>query len=111
MTDRDLAVRLAAQGKGPARTKVREVMTPEVKYVFEDDDLTHAAEDMAEQQVRRLPVVNRQKRLVGILSLGDLARGGGQDIPAIARALSSISREGGRHTQSAPARQRQDAGD
>jgi len=99
VTDRDLAIRLAAQGKDPARTKVREVMTPDVKWVFDDADLEHAAKYMAEQQVRRLAVLNRQKRLVGILSLGDLAREDGAGQRATTRALYGVSREGGRHTQ------------
>ncbi len=78
LTDRDVALRLVAEGRDPARTKVREVMTPDVRYVFEDEELGHAAENMAEQNVRRLPVVNRNKRLVGVLSLGDLAANGNQ---------------------------------
>ncbi len=78
LTDRDVALRLVAEGRDPARTKVREVMTPDVRYVFEDEELGHAAENMAEQNVRRLPVVNRDKRLVGVLSLGDLAGNGNQ---------------------------------
>ena len=73
VTDRDVALRVAAEGKDPARTKVREVMTQDLKYVFEDEDLEHVADNVAEQQVRRLPVVNRDKRVVGVISLGDLA--------------------------------------
>ena len=72
VTDRDIAIRAIAAGKGPD-TPVREVMSTEVKYCFEDEDLDHVAKNMSEQQVRRLPVVNRDKRLVGIVSLGDLA--------------------------------------
>ncbi len=98
VTDRDLALRLAAEGKDPARTRVREVMTPEIRYVFEDEDLEHVAENMAEQRLRRLPVVNRAKRLVGIVSLGDLARGEHSKHLA-ARALAGIGREGGPHSQ------------
>jgi len=74
VTDRDVAVRLAAEGRDPSRTKVREVMSPEVRYVFEDEDLEHVADNMAEQQVRRLPVMNRQKRLVGVVSIADIAK-------------------------------------
>lgn len=95
VTDRDLAVRLVAEGRDAARTKVREVMTPEVRYVFEDEDLDHVADDMAEQQVRRLPVVNRDKRLVGVVSLGDLAQNGKARFAG--RALGGIAREGGQH--------------
>jgi CBS domain-containing protein len=72
ITDRDIAIRAVAEGKGPD-TKVRDVMTRDVKYCFEDDDVSGIAQNMAEIQVRRLPVVNRDKRLVGVVSLGDLA--------------------------------------
>ena len=75
VTDRDVTLRLVAEGKDPTRTKVREVMSQDLKYVFEDEDLEHVAGNMAEQQVRRMPVVNRNKRLVGVVSIGDLARG------------------------------------
>ncbi len=98
VTDRDVALRVAAEGRDPAQTKVREVMTPEVRYVFEDEDLHRAADTMAEQQVRRLPVVNRAKRLVGIVSLGDMATTGGT--PRLAgRALGGVAQEGGQHNQ------------
>src|SRR6266545_3140011 len=73
ITDRDIAIRGVAEGKGPD-AKVRDAMSPEVKYCFEDEDVTHVAENMAELQVRRLPVMNRDKRLVGIVSLADLAK-------------------------------------
>ena len=72
LTDRDIAVRAVAQGKGPD-TPVREAMTSEVKYCFEDEDCAAVAQNMGDLQIRRLPVVNRDKRLVGILSLGDLS--------------------------------------
>jgi CBS domain-containing protein len=96
VTDRDIAVRGVAEGKGPD-TKASEVMTRDVKYCFDDEDLDHVTRNMGEQQVRRLPVMNRDKRLVGILSLGDLAMGeGGQ--PA-GDALAGVSRPGGAHSQ------------
>jgi CBS domain-containing protein len=100
VTDRDLAVRAVAAGKDPAKTKLREVMSGEPRYVFEDEPVERAAASMAEQQVRRLAVLNRDKRLVGVLSLGDLTReavGG-----AAGDALTGVSRPGGRHTQSGP---------
>ena len=75
ITDRDIAIRGIAEGKGPD-AKARDVMSHEVKYCFEDEDVDHVAENMAELQVRRLPVLNRDKRLVGIVSLGDLATQG-----------------------------------
>jgi CBS domain-containing protein len=98
ITDRDITVRALAASDRPS-TNVRDVMTEEVRYCFEDEDTEHVARNMAELQVRRLPVLNRDKRLVGILSLGDLAiKQGGR--PA-ASALTGISQPGGPHSQSA----------
>jgi CBS domain-containing protein len=88
ITDRDIAVRGIARGKGPD-TKVREVMTGDVKYVFEDEEVEDVAQNMADIQVRRVPVVNRDKRLVGILALGDLARS--RAVKHAIRALHGIS--------------------
>jgi CBS domain-containing protein len=96
LTDRDVAIRLVAEGRDPTQTKVRDVMTADVRYVFEDEELEHVAENMAEQQVRRLPVMNRQKRLVGVVSLGDMTKG--RHSPLTGRALSGIARQGGQHT-------------
>lgn len=96
ITDRDIALRAIAQGRGP-ETLVREVMTQDVKYCFDDEDTAHVARAMGEQRVRRLPVVNRDKRLVGILSLGDVAIT--QFQPA-GKALAGISQPGGPHSQS-----------
>ena len=98
ITDRDIAVRGVAAGKPPT-TPVREVMSAEVKYCYEDEDTAHVARNMSEQQIRRLPVVDRSKRLVGILSLADLATSAktGQ----ATAALSGISQAGGSHSQSA----------
>ena len=73
ITDRDITVRGVAQGCDPKTARVQEVMTPEVIYCFDDEDVKEAAKKMEEKQVRRLPVLNREKRLVGIVSLGDLA--------------------------------------
>ena len=92
ITDRDIAVRAVALGKGP-QTPVREVMSPEVMYCFEDDDTDAIARNMADIKVRRLPVVNRDKRLVGIIALGDLAVVEGPR--AAGEAVSGISRPGG----------------
>ena len=78
LTDRDIAIRAVAQGKGP-ETKVREAMTPEVRYCLEDEDLDEVVRNMGENKVRRLPVMSRDKRLVGIVSLGDLAVETGDD--------------------------------
>ncbi len=96
ITDRDITVRAVAQGRGPD-TPIREVMTDDVKYCFEDDDTDAVARNMADIQVRRLPVLTRDKRLVGIVSLGDLAvmQGSGQ----AGEAVAGISRPGGQHSQ------------
>lgn len=74
LTDRDLVVRGIAEGLNPKEIKVQTVMTPNVLYCFEDQALEEVAENLGDNQVRRLPVLNREKRLVGILSLGDLAQ-------------------------------------
>ena len=73
LTDRDVTVRAIAEGKDPNATAVREVMSSDVVYCFEDEDETVAASKMEQHQLRRLAVLNRDKRLVGMLSLGDLA--------------------------------------
>lgn len=98
ITDRDIAIRAVAQGKGPD-TPVRDVMsTEQVLYCYDDEDLDHVAKNMGDQRVRRLPVVNREKRLVGIVSLGDVAT---NEKKAATKAVSGVSREGGPHSQSA----------
>ncbi len=99
ITDRDIAIRAIGAGKGPD-TPVRDVMSTEVKYCFEDEDLDHVAKNMADIRVRRLPVVNRDKRLVGIVSLGDLAV---KEKKAATKAVSGVSQPGGPHSQSARA--------
>jgi CBS domain-containing protein len=73
VTDRDIVVRGVAENRLGGTTSVRDVMSEHVYYCFEDDDLEQAAQIMAEHQVRRLPVLNRDKRLVGIVALADLA--------------------------------------
>jgi CBS domain-containing protein len=73
VTDRDITVRATADGEDPKATKVRDAMTPEVVYVFEDQDTGDAARQMTEKQIRRLLVLNRDKKLSGIVSLGDLS--------------------------------------
>ena len=73
LSDRDICIRAVATGADPRTTLVREVMTPEVLYCFEDDDLERASRVMRDHQVRRLVVLDRAKKLAGIVSLGDLA--------------------------------------
>jgi len=98
ITDRDIAIRAIAAGKGP-RTQVREIMSTEVLYCFDDQDIEEVARNISDIKVRRLPVLNREKRLVGILSLGDMARSSNDGDPA-ADALRAISQPGGNHSQS-----------
>ena len=100
ITDRDIAVRAVALGKGADAT-CGETMTPEVLYCFDDEDVDDVCENMAQVQVRRLPVVSRDKRLVGIVSLADLALRADTDA---GMALEGIARPGGAHTQANDAR-------
>ena len=72
LTDRDIAVRAVALGKGPD-TPVSAVMSEQVKCCFVDDDCAVVANEMSQERVRRLPVLDREERLVGIVSLGDLS--------------------------------------
>jgi CBS domain-containing protein len=94
ITDRDIAVRAVAAGKGP-ETPVREVMSEHIHYCFEDEELDDVAQNMGDIRVRRLPVVNRQKRLVGIVSLGDVARTEGGE--TVGDAVVGVSQRGGAH--------------
>jgi CBS domain-containing protein len=73
ITDRDIVVRAEAAGKDPVHTHVREAMTPGVAFCRDDDNVNTAIQRMEEKQIRRLPVINKDKRLAGIVSLGDLA--------------------------------------
>ncbi len=73
LTDRDLVVRVLAARRDPKAVRVGEVMTPNIVYCFEDDEVGRAAQLLADHQIRRLPVLSREKSLVGIVSLGDLA--------------------------------------
>lgn len=96
LTDRDIVVRAVAAGRD-ASTLVREAMSPEIKYCFADDEVDDVCENMADQQLRRLPVVDQDKNLVGIVSLSDLARQGDSD--AAGEALEGITQPGGQHSQ------------
>jgi len=98
ITDRDIAIRGVAEGKGPD-AKVRDVMSTDVKYCFDDEEIEDVLHSMGDLRVRRLPVLNRSKRLIGIVSLGDLAMKG--ETMETGRALSDISQRGGAHSQTA----------
>ncbi|HJP68742.1 MAG TPA: CBS domain-containing protein [Sphingomicrobium sp.] len=96
ITDRDIAIRGVAEGHGP-ETPVRELMTNDIVAAREDDDTDDVAARMSDTQVRRLPVVDDQQRLCGIVSLGDLSREG--DDSSAQQALEGVSRPGGQHQQ------------
>ncbi len=90
LTDRDIAVRAVAEGKNIHETHVSEAMSSPILYCYEDDDVEKVAENMGENQIRRLPVLNRNKRLVGIVSMGDLVCEEGS-AKCCGRALREIS--------------------
>jgi CBS domain-containing protein len=96
ITDRDIAIRGVAEGCGPS-ARVGDIMSREVKYCFDDAETDEVLVNMAEIQVRRLPVVDHDKRLVGIISLSDAASGG--DRPKAGDALHEIAKPGGPHSQ------------
>jgi CBS domain-containing protein len=96
ITDRDIAIRGVAQRRG-SDTKVSDVMSPEIRYCFVDDNASDVLDNLAEIQVRRLPVLNRDKRLVGIVSISDLADSG--EAMHVGEALSEIARPSTRHSQ------------
>jgi CBS domain-containing protein len=88
VTDRDIVTRAVAEDRSGGNTAVREVMSEDLCYCFEDDDERRAAQIMAEHQVRRLPVLDHENRLVGVLALADLARSGTE---AADEAVAGIS--------------------
>ncbi|MCS0501252.1 CBS domain-containing protein [Ancylobacter mangrovi] len=92
ITDRDIVMRAVAAGKGP-ETKVHEVMTPDVKYCFAEQEIEEVSRNMGDLQIRRLPVVDTDKQLIGILSLADVATAATDGAAGV--ALAGISRPGG----------------
>ena len=96
ITDRDIAVRGVAEGRGPD-TLVRDLMTDHIICAREGDNVDDVAQRMSEQQVRRLPVLDENERLVGIVSLGDLAREARGE--SAHHALEGVSQPGGSHEQ------------
>lgn len=94
VTDRDIAIRGVAAGLGPD-AKVGEVMTEDVKYCLAGDDCADVVKNMGDIQIRRLPVIDERKRLVGIVSIGDLAVTMGPDGEAVGDSLAGISRPNG----------------
>ena len=100
ITDRDIAVRAVAVGKD-GNTPIRDIMTEEVLYCFDDEEVEHVVDNMGDIQVRRLLVMSREKRLIGIVSIGDLATVHSPESAGV--ALSGIAQPGGRHTQASAA--------
>lgn len=98
VTDRDIALRAIGEDLGPD-TPIRDIMSRDVRYCFEDESVEHVVRNMGEIQVRRLPVLNRSKRLVGIVTLGDIAYSSDRT-RIIGEALGEISRPGGQHNHS-----------
>jgi CBS domain-containing protein len=96
ITDRDIAVRAVAKGLS-CDTSVSQVMSQEILYCFDDDDVKNVAKNMSDIQVRRLPVVTRAKKLVGILSLGDLARK--SEARTAGEAMKGIAKPSEQHSQ------------
>ncbi len=90
ITDRDITVRATADGRNPTDTLAIEMMTPGVLYCFDDDNLDDVSQIMAKNQIRRLPVLNHDKQLVGIISLGDVAVEGNKDAES-GKTLEQIS--------------------
>jgi CBS domain-containing protein len=88
VTDRDIAMRAVAEGRAPGTTTVREVMSEGIRYCFDDDDAKDAAKLMAKHQIRRLPVINHDKRLVGVLALADLGRSDGGSAQGALKGIS-----------------------
>lgn len=97
ITDRDIAVRAVAEGRGPD-TPVRDAMTDEILFCYDDDDVDDVALKMSDAQVRRFPVVSQEdKKLVGIISLGDISRGGSHEAAHV--AMEGVTDPGGMHSQ------------
>lgn len=90
VTDRDIVMRCIAADKDPVMCVAKDIMTPKILYCYETDTLEDVAHNMAENQVRRLPVMNKDKRLVGIVSLGDVSHGL-KDKKVCGEALDEIS--------------------
>jgi CBS domain-containing protein len=91
VTDRDLVVRVVAKGLDPKQVHVSEATSSEVFFCYEDEDLEKASQVMAQKQIRRLPILSRAKKLVGIVSLGDLAVRG-KDAQTSGIVLEQVSR-------------------
>ncbi len=101
LTDRDITIRATAEGRDPTKTQVHEVMTQEVVYCFEDQEVSEAAKLMQERQIRRLPILNREKGLIGIVSLGDVAVHSGEK-NVVAETIKEVSEPAAPHRTTEP---------
>ena len=99
VTDRDITINCVAQGKNPAETRLDDIMTEKLYYCYSDQPVQEVCDNMAKIRVRRLPVVNRDKRLVGVVSFGDVAQAAAQNEVGQTQAL--ITRECATRTQQA----------
>jgi len=95
ITDRDIAIRSVADNKDPQNTKVSDIMSPEVIWCFDDASTEEVAAKMADHQVRRIPIVDRQKKLVGVVALADLATSQ-EDADTKADTIEAVSEDSGR---------------
>ena len=91
VTDRDIALRAVAQGWDPTHTELKDIMTKHIRYCFEDDDLTKAVTSMSENHIRRLVVLNKSKRLTGMLTISDIAIKG-NDAKLTQQLLKAVSK-------------------
>lgn len=90
VTDRDIALRAVAQGWDPTHTELKDIMSTHVRYCFEDDDIAKAINSMSENHIRRLVVLNKNKRLTGMISISDIATKG-KDPQLLAKLLKAVS--------------------
>lgn len=93
ITDRDITIRATAEGRNPANTPVSEIMSRDVAYVSEEDDVSQAAKIMEDRQIRRILIFDQNRRPVGICSLGDLALDSG-DLQLTGEVVHEVSRHG-----------------
>lgn len=92
ITDRDVTVRATSAGQGPDDTRVAAAMTTEIQYCYEDDEISDAEQVMSELQIRRLPVLDAEQNLVGVVTMGDLATRGIASVEATLRKVSEPSK-------------------
>lgn len=92
VTDRDIVLRAVAKDQAPGSTRLEQVMSRDVQCAQADDAVDQVLTEMARRQIRRMPVVDANQRLVGILALGDLATKGAQDPEDVATSLADISK-------------------